>query len=94
MSLNRYAAKRDENEGEIVKALRTIRHVTQLSGKGVPDLLVIKPGRELPIFVCETIEQAMDAAMTDDMVLIEVKQPGKKLTPAQVEWHKYVLLEA
>lgn len=41
MSVHRYAAKRDENEGEIIKALEDCgATVVQLSGKGYPDLLV------------------------------------------------------
>jgi len=42
MSLHRYAAKRDVNEPEIIEALRKLPRcsVQQLSGKGVPDLLI------------------------------------------------------
>jgi hypothetical protein len=94
MSIHRYNARRDENEQPIVNALRAIgRHVTRLSGEGVCDLLVIRPARELPVFVCETIEQAIDAAQTDDLVLIEVKMPGKGLSKAQKKWHSEVLCD-
>lgn len=41
MTVNRRAAKRDGNEGEIIKALRDAgATVHQLSAKGVPDLLI------------------------------------------------------
>lgn len=41
MAMNRKAQRRDENEGEIVKALRAVgASVEFLGGKGVPDLLV------------------------------------------------------
>lgn len=41
MSVRRQAAKRDGNEGEIIKALRDAgATVQQLSATGVPDLLV------------------------------------------------------
>lgn len=41
MAVNRRAAKRDGNEGEIIKALRDAgATVQQLSAEGVPDLLV------------------------------------------------------
>lgn len=41
MSVRRQAAKRDGNEGEIIKALRDAgATVQQLSAEGVPDLLV------------------------------------------------------
>ncbi len=43
MSLNRYAAKRDKNEPEIIEALeRAGWLVRQLSTKGIPDLLCIR----------------------------------------------------
>lgn len=41
MSIHRRAAKRDDNEDEIIKALKQVGcSVSQLSGTGVPDLLV------------------------------------------------------
>lgn len=40
MSLHRYAAKRDENEPQVVRVLEACGwKVEKLSGKGVPDLL-------------------------------------------------------
>jgi hypothetical protein len=47
MSVHRYAAKRDENEPDIIKALRANGCVVwQLSGKGIPDLLVLHKGKK------------------------------------------------
>lgn len=41
MSIHRKAPKRDRNEREIIEVLTSIgASVTQLSGKGVPDLLI------------------------------------------------------
>jgi hypothetical protein len=41
MSINRQAAKRDQNEREIIQEFRSFgASVHQLSGKGVPDLIV------------------------------------------------------
>lgn len=41
MSVHRYAAKRDANEKEIIKALKQVgASVYQISGEGVSDLLV------------------------------------------------------
>lgn len=46
MSINRKAAKRDKNEKEIIEVLRLHgASVFQLSGKGVPDLLVSYRGK-------------------------------------------------
>lgn len=45
MSLIRYAQKRDINEAIIIEALQGVgAFVTQLSGKGTPDILVIFRG--------------------------------------------------
>lgn len=41
MSLHRYAAKRDANEREIIKALRKLgAEVYELSSRSIPDLLI------------------------------------------------------
>lgn len=46
MSIHRRAAKRDANEPNIIKALRAYDCVVwQLSGKGIPDLLVMRKGK-------------------------------------------------
>jgi hypothetical protein len=85
----RLAAARDKNESGIVKALeKTGRMVTRLSARGVPDLLVIMPGADVPVYQVESEEQALDIAMAQDQIcLIEVKSPGGKLTIGQKEWH-------
>lgn len=52
MSLHRRAAHRDKAEKPIVAALRAVgAHVLQLSGKGVPDLLVYFRGTWTPLEV-------------------------------------------
>ena len=66
--MRQYGAKRDENEVEIVKALRVAgASVAHLSSKGIPDLLV---------------------SFRNKLFLMEVKMPGKKLTPEQVKFHE------
>ena len=48
MSLHRRAAKRDANEGEIIRALQSAgAKVWPISGEGIPDLLVAYDGRFL-----------------------------------------------
>jgi len=57
---------RDANERSIIEALEARGFsVTQVQGRGVPDLLVSKH---------------------KTVWLVEVKQPKKGYTPAQVEW--------
>ena len=52
MTLKRYAAKRDQNEGPIVRCLRQCGALVQpLSVKGMPDLLVAYRGRVLLVEV-------------------------------------------
>lgn len=78
MSIHRQAAKRDANEPEIIAALKAAGcSVQQLSGKGVPDLLVGCPvmGRNY-IFHDQLIN-----------LLMEVKAPKAKLTEDQATWH-------
>jgi len=70
MTLKRFAARRDENEGEIIDALKRIGvQCWQISGAGVPDLLtwrqgiwlpieVKSPGGELTVAQLKTIESA------------------------------------
>ena len=66
-------------------------HVTHLSGKGVPDLLVINPGPDVPVFVCETVEQMQDVVWAGEPIaLVEVKSPGGRLTKAQIAWHEEI----
>lgn len=72
MSIYRRAAKRDANEKAITAALEaagcTIAH---LSGKGVPDLLVLRAGR---LWLAE-VKDGKKAASR------------RKLTPEQERWH-------
>ena len=66
MSVRRRAARRDQNEPGIIKALRAVgATVVQVSEKGFPDLVVGYRG------------------VTH---LLEVKMPGKGLTPDQERW--------
>lgn len=68
----RQAARRDANEGEIVRALEAVGcSVTRLSQKGVPDLLV-------------GYEDTLSGLRTT--TLIEVKELKGKLTPDQETW--------
>jgi hypothetical protein len=69
----RLNAKRDGNERIIIEALEARGfNVTQINGKGVPDLLVSKhAARDQP-----------------RMWLVEVKQAKGKLNPAQQLWHE------
>lgn len=63
MSIHRRAAKRDANEAEIIKALRRVgAQVVQLSGKGVPDLLV---GFRGELFLLE-VKMPKTGKLTDD----------------------------
>lgn len=62
MSLNRRAARRDANEAEIIRALRAVgASVHQLSGAGVPDLLVGYRGRTLLLEVKTATGKATEA---------------------------------
>lgn len=46
MTLLRYNARRDSNEASIIEALERMGcHVEQISGPGLPDLLVSRAGR-------------------------------------------------
>jgi hypothetical protein len=66
--------KRDENEPEIIEALQWAGcEVQPLSGKDVPDLLVLVPRWD-------------SAAAT--LALIEVKNGRGKLSPGQSAWHE------
>lgn len=75
MSINRRAARRDENEAEIIKALRAGGClVAQVSGEGVPDLIVWSPTLRIIVLV-----EVKDGA----------KPPAhRKLTPEQVIFHE------
>lgn len=63
MSIHRTAAKRDHNELEIIKALRAAGYsVQQLSGTGVPDLLVGVGGVNVLLEVKNGLSASMTAA--------------------------------
>lgn len=52
MSINRWGAKRDKNEGPIVEALEAVGvEVWKLSGSNKPDLLTRYKGRWMPLGV-------------------------------------------
>jgi len=95
----RRAAARDRNEPEIVETFRKAgRFVTRLSGKGVTDLLVIRPSPDVPVFVVDSIDQALDLVQLDEpIMLVEVKDirddrvTREPLTPQQVEWHSLAM---
>jgi len=87
----RRKAARDENEPEIVIALRNAGYmVTPISCAGVPDLLVIKPWDRNPIHTARTPEEALEKCRKSMITLLEIKNPakpksGQKLTPDQVD---------
>ena len=92
-----YGHQRDENEGEIVAALKAAgKFVTRVKSSdpaGCPDLIVITPGHDIPLFVVETIDQALDVAACDEPIaLVEVKVEGKKLNSKQLDWHGEAIL--
>jgi hypothetical protein len=88
----RRRASRDENEPEIVSALRKAGYmVTPISCAGVPDLLVIKPWDRNPIHTARTAEEALEKCRKSMITLLEVKNPEKpksdqRLTRDQVDW--------
>jgi Holliday junction resolvase len=92
MSQQRYDAKRDENEQQIIQALRKAGYfVTRLNDPGVPDLLVVKPSKHLKISIARNVARALRIAQSLDyesnrMALIEIKMPGKDLNETQTKW--------
>lgn len=92
MSMHRRNASRDGNEPEIVQVLEKAGYfVTRISGAGVPDLLVIKPGLNVPVDVVEDYAEALRMMGKTDIALMEVKMPGEPLTPAQRKFHQRAL---
>ena len=88
----RTKSARDHNEPEIVDALRKAGYkVTLLSDSGVPDLLVIRRGSDVPCEVVLTSEGAISACEGNAITLLEVKQKTGRLTKAQREWWKEAL---
>lgn len=75
MSVHRRAAQRDANEAAIIKALRAGGClVAQVSGEGVPDLIVWSPALRAIVLV-----EVKDGA----------KPPAhRRLTPEQVKFHE------
>jgi Holliday junction resolvase len=75
MSVNRRAAKRDANEGEIVDALETVgASVTRLSAPGVPDILC---GYRGDTFLLEIKNGKND--LTEDQVTWHRQWQGRKV---------------
>jgi hypothetical protein len=75
MSLHRRAAKRDKNEGAIIKALEANGCIVwPLSSKGIPDLLVFYRRKRGDLWNRQHTTFVAD-----------VKGPKEKPTPAQVE---------
>lgn len=85
MTIHRKNPKRDANEQEIIDALRKAGcSVQQLSGVGVPDLLVGVSGSHL----CYGKTDNDQSYFIDDLnILMEVKAPKAKLTEDQETWH-------
>lgn len=84
--------QRDENEPEIVDALRKAGyHVDRIDGEGVPDLLVIRKSLDVPAFIVETPEAALMHARYHPICLLEVKMKGGRLRPKQRDWFAKVL---
>lgn len=84
MSIHRQAAKRDANEPEIIAALKAAGcSVQQLSGKGIPDLLVGMT--EYYELTCPDGTVNFDRRIVN--LLMEVKAPKAKLTEDQATWH-------
>lgn len=77
MSLNRYAPKRDKSEPTIrARFSQHGWHTEALSGKGLPDLLCMKADAHAYI---------PGARWEPRYLLVDVKEPKGKPTPAQVE---------
>lgn len=89
MSLNRFNPRRDENEPEVRARFASHGwHTEQLSGTGMPDLLVWPHAKRLQTLAGEP---APGAGLRLS-AFVDVKMPGKKATKAQVE--KWTALSA
>ncbi len=74
MSIPKFAARRDENEPEIIEALRAAGwSVQQINEPGFPDLVVARGQR---VFLMEVIGDA------------KAKKYPHGLTPTQVQFHR------
>lgn len=85
MSIHRKDAKRDANERQIIEALKAAGcSVQQLSGKGLPDLLVGITNTHL------RFHRRDDEGYLENVpinILMEVKAPKAKLTADEITWH-------
>jgi len=102
MSLHRRAAKRDANEGTIVKALEAHGCVVwRLSGKGIPDLLVLHKGKKWLADVkgakekatpaqAEAWEKAATQARCAIFILRTPEDAGAMLNNALAPWEPVV----
>ncbi len=87
---NKYKHTRDANEPQIVKAAQDAGYIVdRLNGSGLPDLLLLRPNPDVPVYVVQS-EAELKAVMSidDPVCLVEVKVPGNRLTPEQVKWHE------
>jgi Holliday junction resolvase len=76
MSIHRRAAKRDDNESEIIDALRKVGcSVTQLSGEGIPDLLI---GFRQQTFLAEV--KSPKGKLTDDQLKWHKAWEGRQVS--------------
>ena len=85
--------QRDPNEAELVQVARKLgKFVTRVKAtdpSGCPDLIVITPGVDVPVFVVRTVEQMQDVcALNEPIALVEIKPGTQKLRPTQELWHK------
>ena len=95
MSLNRYSAKRDENEPGLVRFARkygrAVALIKDATPNGFPDLVIMRPGPLFPVYsVRDRTDMAAVLANNDRIALVEVKMPGKRLNAAQREFFKMV----
>lgn len=87
------ARARDTNEKLIVEVFRRAGKMVHRNYEaGITDLTVITPSPDLPLFVIETVDQALDIIHANEPIsLVEIKTPGGKLTPVQQLWHRAAL---
>lgn len=81
----RHAARRDENEGEVVAALQAAgATVAKLSGDGIPDLLVEARG---VLYLVEVKDKRIGYVHTRPRGKHDDPDPRyRELTPTQVKW--------
>ena len=72
-------------------ATRCGRVCLQVSEPGAPDVLLIRPGQDVPIFICRSLEQFMDVVELDlPLALVEIKSGRHRLNARQKAWHQMV----